>query len=235
MQLPAGNARAGKVEHRVVGAATDSAAAVIRRGGRASGVEANVTDEPSVEAMVNFATESYGQLDVIFCNAGISDYYNRVDQVDLQQWRRVIDVNLTGCMLSAKHASRVMIPRERGKIILTASIWGLIGSDSVPVPAYAASKGAVVNLTRELALELAPFGITVNAIAPGFFDTNLGRDKAVDPSIKQTLRDASTRLIPTHRRGSPQDIEGTAVYLASPASDMVNGHVLVIDQGCVAR
>jgi 2-deoxy-D-gluconate 3-dehydrogenase len=111
----------------------------------------------------------------------------------------------------------------------------LIGSDSGPVPAYAACKGAVANLTRELTLELAPFGITVNAIAPGFFDTNLGRDKAVDPTIKQTLRDASTRLIPTHRRGLPQDIEGTAVYLASRASDMVNGHVLVIDQGCVAR
>lgn len=215
--------------------AASTAETVIALGGQAIGIEVNVADEPAVEAMVDLAMEEYGQLDVIFCNAGISDYYNRVDQVDLDQWRRVLDVNLTGCLLCAKHAARVMIPRERGKIIFTASIWGLVGSDSVPIPAYAASKGAVVNLTRELALELAPLGITVNAIAPGFFDTNLGRDKAAAPSIKQAIREASTQLIPTHRRGTPDDIEGTAVYLAAAASDMVNGHVLVIDQGCLAR
>ena len=185
--------------------------------------------------MIDRAVETYGSLDVIFCNAGISGFYRRIDQIDVDEWRRVLDVNLTGVMLCAKHAARVMIPQGHGKIVLTASIWGLVGSDSVPVADYAASKGGVVNLTRELALELAELGITVNAIAPGFFNTNLGRDKGTDPSVKEKLREASLRLVPTHRRAAPEEIVGSALFLASEASDMVNGHVLVVDAGALAR
>jgi len=138
-------------------------------------------------------------------------------------------------MLCAKHASRVMIEQRRGKLILTASIWGIIASDAVPVPEYSASKGGVMSLTRELALELAESGITVNAIAPGFFNTNLGREKGTDPAVKQRLREASIALIPTHRRAEADEIAGTSVFLASAASDMVNGHILVVDGGVVAR
>lgn len=231
-----GEAGAGVLCADVAGDAAAATAESIRAaGGTAASTVADVTDEPSVEAMVDLAVRTYGGLDVIFCNAGISGYYDRIDEVDVTRFRRVLDVNLTGVMLSAKHASRVMIPAGRGKIIITASIWGLIGSDAVPIPDYAASKGGAVNLTRELALELAPFGITVNAIAPGFFNTNLGRDKDVDPAIKQRLREASIALIPTHRRAEAVEMMGPAVFLASPASDMVNGHILVVDAGVLAR
>ena len=216
-------------------AAEETAAAITARGGTARAVIVDVTDEASVAAMVDGAVDAYGRLDVIFCNAGISGYYDRIESVDLDRWRRVLDVNLTGVMLSAKHAARVMIPQGSGKIIPTASIWGIIGSDSVPIPDYAASKGAVINLTRELALELAEFGITVNAIAPGFFNTKLGSDKGLDPAIKQRLREASIALVPTHRRGSPEEIMGPAVFLASAASDMLSGHILVVDSGVTAR
>jgi NAD(P)-dependent dehydrogenase (short-subunit alcohol dehydrogenase family) len=217
------------------GRAAETSAAIGAAGGTARDRQVDVADEGSVSAMVDGAVAEFGRLDVVFCNAGISGFYRRIDEVDIAEWRRVLDINLTGVMLTAKHAARVMIPRGSGKIILTASIWGLIGSDSVPIPDYAATKGGVVNLTRELALELVPLGITVNAIAPGFFNTNIGRDKSTDPTIKDTLRAASLALIPTHRRAEAEEIAGTAVFLASSASNMVNGHVLVVDGGCVAR
>ena len=204
-------------------------------GGRAEWVSTDVTDEASVRSLVDGAFDRHGRIDVVFCNAGMSGFYRRIDEVDLDEWRRVLDVNLTGVMLTAKHASRVMIPQGSGKLILTASIWGLIGSDSVPIADYAATKGGVVNLTRELGLQLASHGITVNAIAPGFFETNIGRDKATATETKQRLREASLALVPTHRRAQPDEIKGTALFLASSASDMVNGHTLVVDAGCVAR
>jgi NAD(P)-dependent dehydrogenase (short-subunit alcohol dehydrogenase family) len=218
------------------GRATETAELIRAAGGTAEATVVDVTDEPSVEAMIARAVSAHGGVDVIFCNAGISGYYDRIDQVDVARFQRVLDVNLTGVMLCAKHAARVMIPARRGKIIITASIWGLIGSDAVPIPDYAASKGGAVNLTRELALELAEFGITVNAIAPGFFNTNLGRDKdMVDPAVKQRLREASIALVPTHRRAEPPEMMGPALFLASSASDMVNGHILVVDAGVLAR
>lgn len=216
-------------------AASTTSDSIKEAGGVASPATVDVTDESSVSAMIQRARDEFGSIDVVFANAGISGYYRRIDEVDVREWRTVLDVNLTGVMLTAKHASRVMIGQQHGKIILTASIWGLIGSDSVPIPDYASTKGAVVNLTRELALELAEFGITVNAIAPGFFNTNIGRDKDTPGPIKQQLREASLRLIPTHRRAEPEEITGAAVFLASAASNMVNGHVLVVDAGCVAR
>jgi gluconate 5-dehydrogenase len=215
--------------------AAATAAIIQDAGGDALAVETDVADEPSVSAMIDLARREYESVDVVFCNAGISGYYRRIDEVDVAEWRRVLDVNLTGVMLTAKYASRIMIQQGSGKLVLTSSIWGFIGSDSVPISDYAASKGGVVNLTRELALELAPHGITVNGIAPGFFNTKIGQDKNTPTDIKAALRAASLQLIPTHRRAEADEIAGTAIFLASRASDMLSGHVVVVDAGCLAR
>jgi gluconate 5-dehydrogenase len=204
-------------------------------GGAVWAAAVDVADEPSVERFTSAAIEGLGGLDVAFCNAGTSDHYLPAHELDLERWNRVVSVNLTGAFLTAKPALRHMVRQGRGKVIFTTSLWGHLGSDTVPVPAYAASKGGVVNLTRELAQEYAEQGITVNAISPGFFNTNIGRDKQADPAVIQQLREGSIRLSPIHRRAEPEEIQGTAIYLASAASDHVNGHIVMVDAGAHAR
>jgi NAD(P)-dependent dehydrogenase (short-subunit alcohol dehydrogenase family) len=211
------------------------AAELADRGWCAVGVEADVTEEASVEALMREAEHRYGSIDVVFCNAGTSDHYKRADEMSLEEWHSVISVDLTGVFLCAKHAARRMIEQGRGKIVTVSSIWGQVGSDTVPIPAYAAAKGGVVNLTRELALEYARHGMTVNSLCPGFFNTNIGTDKEVVPGVIDALVEGALALSPLHRFADPSEIKGTAIYLASRASDLVNGHILAVDGGCLAR
>ena len=218
-----------------IDAAHQTAATIAEAGGSAMAAHVDVTDEPSVSGFTDAVVDRLGGLDVAFVNAGTSDHYVRAHELDLELWERVLAVNLTGAFLTAKHALRQMADQKRGKVIFTASLWGHIGSDTVPVPAYAASKGGVINLTRELAQEYAELGITVNAISPGFFETNIGRDKKAPPEVIAKLREGSIRKSPIHRRAQPDEIAGTAVYLASSASDHVNGHILIVDAGAHAR
>jgi NAD(P)-dependent dehydrogenase (short-subunit alcohol dehydrogenase family) len=205
------------------------------RGWRAVGIPVDVTQEASVEALMDETHRRFGSIGVVFCNAGTSDHYKRADETSLEEWHAVVAANLTGVFLCAKHAARRMIEQGWGKIVTVSSIWGQIGSDTVPVPAYAAAKGGVVNLTRELALEYAPHGMTVNSLCPGFFNTNIGTDKEVAAGVIDALVEGAIALSPLHRFGDPAEIKGSAIYLASPASDFVNGHILAVDGGCLAR
>lgn len=210
--------------------AETTAQAIDRDGGRALAVQCDVADEPAVARLIDHTVEQLGQLDVIFCNAGFSESAP-VWEYSTERWNALIAVNLTGVFLCAREAARVMLPRRRGKIIPTASMWGQVGGALKPVPAYAASKGGVVNLTRELAVELGPHGITVNAIAPGIFRTNIGGGRTFrDPELLQRAR----ALAPLGRTGEPEDLKGTAVFLASSASDFMTGQVLTVDGGWTA-
>jgi NAD(P)-dependent dehydrogenase (short-subunit alcohol dehydrogenase family) len=213
----------------------ETAAALREHGAEALDIRADVTDEAAVASLMDETMRRLGRLDVLFANAGTSDYYKRADEMPLEEWNDVVAANLTSVFLCVKHAARHMIEQGNGKIIPIASVWGQVGSDTIPVPAYAATKGAVVNLTRELALEYAPFGITVNALSPGFFATRIGQDKEVPADVIQRLVAAAIELVPTHRIMDPDEIKGTAVYLASAASDAMNGHVLTVDAGLLAR
>ncbi len=195
-------------------------------------VECDVSDEASVEALFEAVAAGHGPPDVVFANAGVAGPIVPVEELATEDWHRTLAVNLDGVFFTARAAYRRMIPRGRGKIVLTSSTWGVRAAADGGFTSYAASKGAVSNLTRQLAVDMAPHGVTVNAIAPGGFRTNIA-DGFYDsqPEAVESLRAS----IPSGRIVTPEEAVGPAAFLASRASDHVNGHVLALDGGYLAR
>lgn len=191
----------------------------------------DVGNENDVDSAIADVASQFGGLDILFSNAGIGDPApGLLHEYPTANWEKVVAVNLHGVFYCARAALRIMVKQGSGKIINTASMWGLAGSSSVfPLPAYNATKGAVVNLTRELALQYAERNIQVNAICPGFFRTRLG------PFDDNAFVEAITNWTPMKRIAEPDEIKGTALYLASAASNFVTGTTLVIDGGCLAK
>ena len=194
-------------------------------------IAGDVSDKPAVEAAVERTVAELGRLDIAFANAGMGDPEPALlHEYDDANWKKVVDVNLNGVFYTDRAALRQMMRQGGGKIINTASMWGLAGASSVfPLPAYNATKGAVVNLTRELALQYATHNIQINAICPGFFLTNLG------PYDDPEFMAATTRFTPMGRVADPSEIKGTALFLASSASSFVTGAMIVVDGGCLAK
>lgn len=191
-------------------------------------VETDVTKEDQVINMVDAAVEEFGSLEIMVNNAGIAAMEPSVD-MPLDVWKKVIDVNLTGVFLTARTAARQMIEQEFGKMINIASIYGAVGDKFHAAPYYA-SKAAVINLTRAFAIEWAPYNINVNAIAPGFFRSEMTEDILDDEQARQLIK-SRTAL---GRVGEPFDLQGALIYLASPASDYMTGETLFIDGGWTA-
>jgi 2-dehydro-3-deoxy-D-gluconate 5-dehydrogenase len=213
--------------------AGDTAAAVQRSGRRFHDIAADLSTAAADE-LVARATAAFGRLDILVNNAGI---IRRADAVDFTEkdWDDVMQVNLKAVFFMAQAAARQFIRQQTagqskgGRIINTASLLSFQGG--IRVPAYAAAKGAVAQLTKALANEWAEHGINVNAIAPGYMATDNTAPLRADP-----VRSAQIlQRIPAGRWGTPADLAGTAVFLASAASDYVNGHVLVVDGGWLAR
>jgi NAD(P)-dependent dehydrogenase (short-subunit alcohol dehydrogenase family) len=153
----------------------------------------------------------------------------------LSEWQRIIDVDLTGVFLTAREAARVMVPQGEGKIIAIASIMGLVGHFDGLARAYSAAKGGVVNLVRTLAIELAPHNIQVNAIAPTFLETNIaGGLLAGKTDASRAFLERVYARTPVARLGQPHEVGGAAVFLASPASNLVTGITLPVDGGWTA-
>jgi gluconate 5-dehydrogenase len=190
----------------------------------------DIAREADVEAAFARVLDAEGRIDVVFANAGIAGKPLSIDDLDFEEWRRVNAVNLDGAFLTARAAARAMKRQGAGKIILTASTWGVRGTSVAPFTAYAASKGAVVNLTRQLALELAKTGVTVNAIAPGGFATNMANGVLDDVAA-----DALMARMPMGRFVTPEAMVGPAAFLASAASDWVNGVLLPVDGAYLAE
>ena len=194
-------------------------------------IDGDVANEDAVDAAVAACIARFGRLDILFANAGIGDPEpGLLHDYSTENWNKVVGVNLNGVFNSNRAALRQMVSQGSGKIINTASMWGLAGASSVfPLPAYNATKGAVVNLTRELGLQYATQNIQINAICPGFFRTELG------PFDDPEFLAAVVGFTPMGRIAKASEIKGTALYLASSASDFVTGTTLVIDGGCMAK
>lgn len=212
-------------------AAKDTSDEIKRLGGQAVYIKCDVGKEKEVENAFRRIERELEKVDILFNNAGISTGNENVHTLSLQDWNRVIDINLTGSFLCAQQALRLMLRQSYGKIINTGSIWAFRGSyPLMMVPPYHAAKAALVSLTKEMALEYAKNGINVNAIIPGFFATNLST-RMNDEEFKSNL----SAHIPLGKVGTPEDIKGTALFLASAASDYLTGSVIVIDGGYMCK
>ena len=186
---------------------------------------ADVSRPADVQAVVDRTMQTYGQVDILVNNAGIT-WGARPEEMPLDKWQKVLDVNLTGAFLFAQAAGREMLKREYGRIINIASIAGLHASVRGPHYApYSATKAGLMGLTRELAASWGRQGVRVNAIAPGFFHSRLA-DPALplaEPSIKASC--------PIPRVGAPGELKGVCVFLAADASNYITGQTIVVDGG----
>ncbi len=201
--------------------------------GRAACVTLDITDQAACERTVARIDEEHGRLDVLVNNAAILDI-SPIGALTIEHFRKVTRVNLDGALVCTLAALPLM-ERSGGRILMTASIMGLVGSpDSLP---YSSAKGGIVNMVRALACDLAPRGITVNAIAPGFIDTRMAR--LPDGSHEHASDYFRTvyleyRKIPLGRTGLPEDLAGPAAFLVSSDAAYITGQTLVVDGGVTA-
>jgi 2-deoxy-D-gluconate 3-dehydrogenase len=197
-------------------------------GVRTACVAADLARPDAAGVVVRAAEEAFGRIDILVNNAGTIRRSAAADYTD-EDWDTVIEVNLSSVFRLCRAAAHGMLERRAGKIINVASLLSFQGG--IRVPAYAAAKGGVAQLTKALANEWAARGVNVNAIAPGYFKTDNTQALQDDP---QRYADIIAR-IPAGRWGDPDDLGGAVVFLASPASDYIHGHVLTVDGGWMGR
>ena len=201
---------------------------VVSSGGRAICVEADVSDRVQVNQMVETVLRQFRQIDILINNAGIS-IPSTLLQASWQDLDRMIDVNLKGVIHCTRAVAGDMIQRRYGRIVNLASIAGL-GTSFAGTSGYAATKAAVITLTKRLALELAVYNITVNAIAPGFIKTDMALRSGVTTQARSDL-EAITRKTMLGRLGEPEDIAHAALFLASDEASFITAQTLTVDGG----
>ncbi|MFB9073144.1 SDR family NAD(P)-dependent oxidoreductase [Citricoccus parietis] len=217
--------------------AEDVVAEIEAAGGRALSVRCDVTDEDSVAALMDVAAKfggsagGSGSVDVLVANAGIAERKGPLHELDLDHWRTVLDIDLTGVALSMKHALRHMAAADDGRgsgaVVAVSSIIGLVGqAGSGP---YSAAKAGVANLVRSAGLGYAPTGIRVNAVAPGYVETPL------TAKLDESVRSQMTARQPIGRLGTPEEVAEVICFLASDAASFVTGAVWSVDGGYVAQ
>jgi len=189
-------------------------------------VRCDVSDAGEVDALVEAATARFGGIDVLVNNAGITEVVS-ADAEPIETFDHVVAVNLRGVFLCTQRVGRRMLEAGRGSVVNVASVLGLVGAGQVPQASYAASKGAVVNMTREIAAQWARRGVRVNAIAPGWFESEMTAEMFDDEGSQRWMRSRT----PMGRAGRAGELDGALLFLASEASSFVTGQTLVVDGG----
>lgn len=197
-------------------------------GGQGLALQADVTDPASIEAAAEKAGASFGKLDILVCNAGVQRLQPFLE-TKAEDWRSMIATNLEGAIISLQSVGRRMVAQKSGAIITMASIYSFVGAPGNSI--YCMTKGGLSQLSRALAVEWARHGVRVNAICPGWIETELSQPYMQDPKTT----DAGLRQIPLCRFGQPEDIGPLAVYLASDEASFVTGQSYVIDGGQIAH
>jgi NAD(P)-dependent dehydrogenase (short-subunit alcohol dehydrogenase family) len=212
------------------------------RGWTVRGEVVDVRDHAAIDRAFDAAVAAHGRLDVVFANAGIDSGPGIVgswvgsqrprnpdgalERYTDERWNRVIDINLNGIFATLRAGARLMRPQRSGRMIVTSSVASYLCEPAIG-SAYMAAKAGATHFMRCVALEMAAYNITVNAIAPGFFVTNIGGGHAKNPAVQETVG----KIVPMHRVGFPEDMAGLALFLASPASAYLTGQQISIDGG----
>jgi len=202
--------------------------AVTGLGRRALALQADVTSAASVEAAVVAACKEFGKIDILVCNAGVQKLKPFLDMAP-EDWRGLIATNLEGAIMTMQSVGRRMVAQKSGTIIAMASIYSFVGAPGNTI--YCLTKGGLSQLSKALAVEWARYNVRVNAICPGWIETDLTKPYMQDPKVI----DAGLRQIPLRRFGKPEDIGPLAVYLASDEASFVTGQAYVIDGGQIAH
>ncbi|MGZ5091449.1 MAG: glucose 1-dehydrogenase [Burkholderiales bacterium] len=231
-RMALGLAEAGStvvIASRKLDACEQAAREIEKTGAKTLAIACDVTKPEQVEAMKDEVMKRFGRVDALVNNAGRA-WVAPPEDMPLDRWQQVFDLNITGPFLCAQVLGREMIKAKRGKIVNIASIAGLVGRNprAYNSIAYGASKGALVNFTRDLAVKWAQHNIQVNCICPGFFVTPLNE------KLYEKNKESIDREIPLGRTGGPDDLKGIAVLLASDASNFMTGAIIPVDGGSVA-
>ena len=208
---------------------------ITESGGSAYFVNADVAEAEQAENLIAATVERFGGIDILANNAGIGGGQMRLHEIDPADFDRVINVNLRGTFLCSKYAIPHFLDQRDGRIVNTASTYGLIGAPNAA--AYCASKAGIINLTRQMAVDYGPDGIRVNAVCPGYIDTGLGRRGprlgAEEFRAATEIREKAAGKQPLRRQGQPSEVGEVALFLASDASSFMTGSIVTVDGGCV--
>lgn len=200
-----------------------------QHGVEALAVECDVTKQEQIDNVIKQTLDKFGKIDILVNNAGVGGIGAAVE-MDRNDWQKVIDVNLTAVFMFSQAVAKQMIKQKYGKIVNIASIFGKVGNLAFPVAAYHATKGGVVNLTRGLAAEWAKHNITVNAVGPGFFKSEMTQEVEGNEQAEQFITGSN----PMHRWGEKGELDGAMIYLCSDASSFTTGQAIYVDGGWTA-
>ena len=208
--------------------AGEAAKIIAKNGGTAQSMGADVGRDDDVKAYVNQALKSFGGLDIVYANAGVSGGLVPLFEQTVEQWQQILQTNLLGPFLAIRHAAPHMVEKGRGSIVLTASVAGLrANAGGAP---YSASKAGVISLAQTAATALLGTGVRVNAICPGLIETGMTQS-IFERARERGTQDKIGQLNPLQRAGRPEEIAAMALFLASDDSSYVNGHAFPVDGG----